>query len=97
MDKLNLIRTGSALAITAGTINLICALAVYLFPDGTIGFVNAWAHGLDLTMIKSSKPWTVEGFTYGLFGVTLTGFLGGVVFALCYNLVGYCPACRDKP
>lgn len=55
MDKLNLLRTGSALAITAGTINMICALAIFLFPDGTIGFVNAWAHGLDLTLIKSSN------------------------------------------
>lgn len=97
MDKLNLFRAGSALAITAGTFNLICALAVFLFPDGTISFVNAWAHGLDLTMIKSSKPWTLEEFTYGLFGVTLTGFLSGVMFAFCYNLVGNCPACRHKP
>jgi hypothetical protein len=97
MEKLNLIRTGSALAITAGAINLICALAIFQFPDGTKGLVNAWAHGLDLTMIKSGKPWTLEEFSYGLFGVTLTGFLSGVVFAFCYNLVGYCPACRDKP
>jgi hypothetical protein len=40
MDKLNLIRTGSALAITAGIINLVCALAAYLFPDGTIDSVT---------------------------------------------------------
>lgn len=97
MDKLNLIRTGSALAITSGTINLICALAVFLFPDGTIGFVNAWAHGLDLALIMSGNPWTLGEFAYGQFGVILTGFLIGVVFAFCYNLVGCCPACRDKP
>ncbi len=97
MDRLNPLRTGSALALTAGTLSLLCALAVFLFPDGTIGFVNAWVHGLDLNLIKSSKPWTLDELAYGLFGVTLTGFLSGIVFALFYNLVGNCPACRQKP
>lgn len=97
MDKLNLLRTGSALGLTAGTISMVCALAIYLSPDGMISFVNAWFHGLDLTLIKSNKPWTFAEFAYGLFGATITGFLSGVAFALCYNLVGYCPACRDKP
>ncbi len=97
MDKLSPMRTGSALALTTGTISLICALAVFLFPDGMIGFVNAWFHGLDLTLIKSSKPWTFGTFAYGLFGATLTGLLSGLVFAYCYNLVGNCPACRRKP
>ncbi|MEQ1589314.1 MAG: DUF5676 family membrane protein [Gallionella sp.] len=88
MDRLSPLRTGSALSLTAGTVSLICALAVFLLPDGMIGFVNAWFHGLDLTLIKSNKPWTLDEFAYGLFGATITGFLGGAVFALCYNLVG---------
>ena len=97
MDRLSPLRTGSALALTAGTVSLICALAVFLLPDGMIGFVNAWFHGLDLTLIKSNKPWTLDEFAYGLFGATITGFLGGAVFALCYNLVGNCPVCRREP
>lgn len=97
MGKLDILHTGSALALTTGTISLVCALAVFLFPDGMIGFVNTWFHGLDLTLIKSSKPWTFGEFAYGLFGATLTGFLSGLVFACCYNLVGNCPACRRKP
>jgi len=98
MDKLNPLRTGSALGLTAGTISLICALVVFLFPDGIINFVNAWFHGLDLTLIKSNKPWTLGEFVYGLFGATITGFLGGAVFAIFYNLAGSCyPAChRDS-
>ncbi len=95
MNELNPWRVGSATALTAGTISLICALAVYLFQDGMIGFVNSWFHGLDLTLIKSSKPWTWSDFSYGLFGVSLSGFLSGVVFAGFYNLVGHCPTCRD--
>lgn len=97
MDRLNPWRTGNALALTAATVSLICALAVFLFQDGMISFVNAWFHGLDLAMIRSNKPWTLVGFAYGLFGATVTGFLGGVIFACCYNLVGNCPACRREP
>ncbi len=97
MDRLSPLRTGSALALTAGTVSLICALAVFLLPDGMIGFVNAWFHGLDLTLIKSNTPWTLDEFAYGLFGATITGFLGGAVFALYYNLVANCPACRREP
>lgn len=94
MGKLNPWRFGGTLALTAGTVSLICALAVFLFPDGMINFVNAWFHGLDLTLIKSNKPWTLDGLAYGLFGAIATGFLSGVVFAFCYNLVGKCPNCR---
>ena len=97
MDRLNPLRTGSALALTTGSISVLCAPAVFLFPDGMISFVNAWFHGLDLTLIKSNKPWTLDEFAYGLFGATMTGFLSGVVFAFCYNLVGNCPACSRKP
>lgn len=97
MDRLNPIRMGSALALTADTISLDCALAVFLFPDGMIGFVNAWFHGLNLSLIKSDKPWSLDEFAYGLFGATLTGFLSGVVFAFCYNLVSNCPACNREP
>ncbi|MBI5006060.1 MAG: hypothetical protein HZB95_02940 [Nitrosomonadales bacterium] len=98
MDKLNPLRTGSALALAAGTISLICALAVFLFPDGMINFVNAWFHGLDLNLIRSNKPWTLGEFTYGLFGATITGFLSGVIFAISFNLVGSCYlACQRTP
>ncbi|MBI5435772.1 MAG: hypothetical protein HY937_01420 [Nitrosomonadales bacterium] len=96
MDKLNPWRVGGALALTAGTVSLICALAVFLLQEGMINFVNAWFHGLDLSLIRSNKPWTLGGLVYGLFGATVSGFLGGVIFACCYNLVGYCPACSRK-
>ncbi|MDP2142855.1 MAG: DUF5676 family membrane protein [Gallionella sp.] len=89
--KLNPWHVGSAMALTAAVISVVCTVAVFLFPDGTVGFVNAWAHGLDLTLLMSDKPWTLGGLAYGLFGVALTGFLGGALFAVCYNLTGWCP------
>ncbi len=96
MDRLNPLRTGSALALTAAVISLVCTLAVLLFPDGMVNFVNAWVHGLDLGVLKSSKELTVGGLAYGLFGVSLATFLGGMLFAVCYNLTGKCLACRRE-
>ena len=87
MDTLNPWRVGSATALTALVISVVCAAVVYLFPQGTIDFVNSWTHGLDLTILRSDKPWTLGGLVYGLFNITLIGFLAGVLFAWCYNLV----------
>lgn len=94
MDKLNPWRVGGATALTTAVISVVCAVAVYLFPQGTVDFVNSWTHGLDLTMLRSDRPWTLGGLAYGLFNVTLAGFLFGALFACCYNLVGKCRCCR---
>lgn len=88
MNKLNPWRIGSVTALTAALVSVVCAVAVYLFPDGTVNFVNSWTHGLDLTMLRSERQWTLGGLTYGLFNVALTGFLVGALFACLYNLVG---------
>lgn len=93
MDRLNPWRTGSALALTAALISVLCALAVYLFPQGTVDFVNSWTHGLDLTLLRSDRPWTLAGLACGVFNVALVGFFSGVLYAWCYNWVGKC--CRQ--
>lgn len=41
MDRLNPWRVGSAMALTAGTLSLVCAAAVMLFPEQTVAFVNS--------------------------------------------------------
>ena len=56
MTRLNPLRAGIALALTAAIANMVCAVAVYLFPDGTVAFVNSWTHGLDLVVLQSDKP-----------------------------------------
>ncbi|MDE2118993.1 MAG: hypothetical protein KGJ19_10440, partial [Betaproteobacteria bacterium] len=53
-------------------------------------FLNAWFYGLDLTMIRSNKPWALDGIAYGLFGATATGFPSGALFACSYKLVSKC-------
>lgn len=90
MDRLNPWRTGGATALTVAIVSVVCAVAVYLFPQGTVDFVNLWTHGLDLTVLRSDRPWTLDWLAFGLFNVTLTGFLIGVLFAWCYNLAGKC-------
>jgi hypothetical protein len=94
MDRLNTWRTGGATALTAALLSVVCAAAVYLFPEGTLDFVNSWTHGLDLTTLRSDRPWTLGGLAYGVFNVSLTGFVTGVLFAWCYNLLGKCACWR---
>lgn len=98
MDKLNPWRVGGATALTAAVLSVICAAAVYLFPMGTLEFVNSWTHGLDLTALRSDRAWTLGGLALGLFNVSLTGFLVGALFACCYNLAGKCKCggCRQE-
>lgn len=61
MGRLSPLRTGSALALTTGTISMICALAVFLFPDGMISFVIAWFHGLGRERVLAYREVIEEG------------------------------------
>ena len=91
MDKLNPWRTGIAVALTTAIVSIVCAAAVYLFPDGTVAFVNSWTHGLDLAALRSGEPLTLGGVVLGVFNVSLTGFLIGALFAWCRNLTAARP------
>jgi len=97
--ELNPLRVGGATALTFAVVSLVCTAAVYLFPEATVGFVNAWVHGLDLTLIVTDKPWTLGGLAYGFFGATHTGFSAGALFAVSSNLTGKCrkAAYRQSP
>jgi hypothetical protein len=94
MISLNPWRTGIAVALTAAITSIVCAAVVYLFPDGTVAFVNSWTHGLDLAVIQSDKPWTPGGLLLGTFNVAVTGFLVGALFAWCRNLTAGRPVPR---
>jgi hypothetical protein len=89
MNKLDPWRTGVAVALTAAIASIVCALAVYLFPQGTVEFANSWTHGLDLTLLRSDRPMTPGSVLLGLFNVSLTGFGIGALYAWSRNLVGH--------
>lgn len=89
------LRFGAALAATAAVIYAVCALAVAHWPDGALDFFNAWFHGIDFGPLKTGrKPFTLAFFAYGLAGVAITAFVGGALFAACYNLFGRRDAAR---
>jgi hypothetical protein len=88
MNRLNPWHTGGAVALMVAIVSVACAAAVYLFPDGTVEFVNSWTHGLDLTVLKSDRAMTPGSVLLGLFNVSLTGFVIGALFAGSYNLTG---------
>lgn len=88
MNQLDSWRTGAAVALTAAIVSIVCGVAVYLFPQGTLEFVNSWTHGLDLTALRTDRPVTLGGFLIGLFNVSVTGFLIGTLFGWARNLMG---------
>jgi hypothetical protein len=89
MNNLDPWRTGVSVALTAAIVSIVCALAVYFFPEGTVDYVNSWTHGLDLTLLRSDRPMTPGSVLSGLFNVSLTGFVIGALFAWARNLIGY--------
>lgn len=76
---------GFAGALTVSVLYTACTLAVVVFPDGTLGFFNAWFHGLDLTLLKppGGRPLTLGQFFYGLVSAT------AVSFAITASLAGF--------
>ena len=88
MDRLQVWQFGFAAAITFSVFYTACALAVAFFPDGTIGFFNAWFHGLDLTLLKppGGRPLTLAQFFYGLVSAAVVSFAIATTLAAFYNL-----------
>jgi len=88
MERLNPWVVGAALTITAVIFYAICATAFAVWPASTLGFFDAWFHGLNLGALQAgAKPMTPGTFVYGLIGIAVSAFLSGVVFAVSYNLL----------
>jgi hypothetical protein len=79
---------GVAAAVTFSVVYLACALAVSLSPDATIGFFNAWFHGLDLALLKppGGRPLTLVTFIGGLISAAAVSFVVGALLAALYNV-----------
>ena len=88
MNRLGHWQFGFAAAATFSVFYAVCALAVVLFPDGTIGFFNTWFHGLDVSLLKppGGRPLTLIQFFYGLVGVAVVSFAFAATLAGVYNL-----------
>lgn len=77
-----------ASALTFATLYAICAVAVVLFPDGTLDFFNNWFHGLDLRLLKPPAGRTLSAiqFASGFASVVVVSFSAGALLAGSYNL-----------
>lgn len=88
MNRLQPWQFGFAGAVTFSILYCACALAVALFPDSTIGFFNAWFHGLDLALLRlpGGRPLTLGQFVYGLLSAAAVSFAMTASLAGFYNL-----------
>ncbi len=77
--------TGIALALTAGVLYTLCALAVMLWPMQTIQFFNTWLHAIDISKMYTPPQITVTLFLQGLGSIMVTSYLIGMLFAWLYN------------
>jgi hypothetical protein len=87
MDKVNTLGAGVALAVTFALLSALCAVAFVLAPDATIDFFSAFMHGLDLKSVKAATPLSFGRVLYGIVGLSIIGFIAGVVFAWTYNAI----------
>ena len=80
--------TGAAFSATIAVVYVACALAVWLFPDGTLTFFNTWAHGIDLSTIKrpSDRPLSLNDWGTGFATAVVAGFLTGAIYGWAWNL-----------
>ena len=44
-------------------------------------------HGLDLKSVKSAAPLGFGRVLYGVIGLSIIGFIAGLVFAWTYNII----------
>ena len=89
MDAIKPWVSGAALAVTAGILYVLCAVAVALFPDGTLALFNTWAHGVDVTLVKrpAGKPLAASEWIFGFVSIVVAGYLAGALYGWVRNLL----------
>jgi hypothetical protein len=89
MNHLDTWRFAAATALTFSILYTVCALAVALFPDGTVDFFNNWFHGLDLRLLRpqGGRALTPAQFVYGFVTAAIVSFAGGAALAGSYNML----------
>ena len=90
MNSLNVWKFALAASVTFAALSAICAIAVMLWPDGTVAVFNNWFHGLDLKLLvpPGGRPVTTGQFISGVVTAAVVAFAGGAILAGCYNLFG---------
>ncbi len=78
--------TANAMAVTVAFIAVVCALAIILAPDLSLGIAQSWFHGMDLSKVRTTVSPSMGSLLYGWITATIGGWLVGYVFASAYNM-----------
>ena len=88
MDRFSPVTIGLTLAITAGLIFVLCALAVAIAPGALLAGLNLVSHGLDLApLTQQAAPVTLSSVLLGLLVVMPVSFFTGLLYGLVSNLL----------
>lgn len=77
--------TANAMAATVAFIAVVCALAIILVPDLSLGIAQSWFHGIDLSKVRTTVSPSMGSILFGWITATIGGWLVGYVFASAYN------------
>ena len=77
--------TANAMAVTVAFIAVVCALAIILAPNFSLGIAQSWFHGMDLSKVKMAVNPSIESLLYGWITATIGGWVVGYIFASAYN------------
>ena len=78
----NIVRTGTALALTVGIAYSLCTLVFWAWPEAAAVFMNGLFHGLDFRKLQSGAAlFSFGSFAYALFVMVAWAFGVGALFA----------------
>jgi len=77
--------TANAAAATTAFIAVVCALAIILAPELSLGIAQSWFHGIDLSKVRTVVSPSLGSIVYGWVTATVGGWVVGYVFASAYN------------
>ena len=79
------IATANAMAMTVGFVAVVCAVAIIVAPDLSLGIAQSWFHGVDLSKVRTMVSPSMGSILYGWITATIGGWLVCYVFASAYN------------
>ena len=71
------IATANAMAVTVAFIAVVCALAIILAPELSLGIAQSWFHGIDLSKGQTVVGPSLGSILYGWITATIGGWVVG--------------------
>lgn len=84
MTILKPVGIGLALGLTFSIISVLCAILVYLFPEGMFSLANSIFHGIEFSQASS---FSFVNVLIGVIALFIIGFVGGWIFGRINNWI----------